>query len=260
MALEKILDVSAELFSLQDIRHSFRGLHVLKGVNFSVAQGDFIGLIGPNGAGKSTLFNIASGFLAPDHGSVNFDGAPIMNCSVQERSRRGLVRTFQTPKVFGGMTVLENLMVGWHKKSHSGIVGNLFRSRRSLREFSQAKSAADAVLERFNLKHVAQTQAANLPAGLQRMLELARAHIGQPRLLMLDEPSSGLNDDEIAQLKRVLNELNREGVSILLVSHDMDLVDAATTIHVLCFGEIIAAGSMAQVRQDARVREAYLGT
>ncbi len=248
------------LFSLQEIRHSFRGLHVLKGVQFAVSPGDFVGLIGPNGAGKSTLFNIASGFLTPDHGGVHFDGEPMMNCSVQERSRRGLVRTFQTPKVFGGMSVLENLMVGSHKLSRSGIIGNLFRSPRSRREFNDAQSAAHTVLERFNLKHVAESAAANLPAGLQRMLELARAYIAGPKLLMLDEPSSGLNGDEIRQLKRVLNEMNDEGIAILLVSHDMDLVEAASTVHVLCFGEIIASGSMAEVRQDSRVREAYLGT
>jgi branched-chain amino acid transport system ATP-binding protein len=258
--MEKIRAMSDALFSLQEIRHSFRGLHVLKGVQLAVAPGDFVGLIGPNGAGKSTLFNIASGFLTPDHGGVHFDGAQIMNCSVQERSRRGLVRTFQTPKVFGGMSVLENLMVGSHKRSRSGIVGNLFRSSRSRREFNDAQSAAYAVLDRFNLKHVAESAAANLPAGLQRMLELARAYIAKPQLLMLDEPSSGLNGDEIRQLKRVLNEMNGEGIAILLVSHDMDLVEAASTVHVLCFGEIIASGAMAEVRQDARVREAYLGT
>ena len=248
-----------KLLSLRGIRHSFRGLHVLKGVQIDIPPGDFVGLIGPNGAGKSTLFNIASGFLTPDTGTVVLDGSELKDCSVPERSRRGLVRTFQTPQVFGGMTVLENLMVGWHKQTRSGIVGNLFRSPRSAREYQAAKQAASAVLNRFNLHEVEQHRAANLPAGLQRMLELARAYIGKPRLLLLDEPSSGLNSEEIVQLKRLLNELNSEGIAILLVSHDMDLVDAATNIHVLCFGEIIATGPMTTVRADARVREAYLG-
>lgn len=249
----------ASLLSLRDIRHSFRGLHVLKGVQLEFAPGDFVGLIGPNGAGKSTLFNIVSGFLNPSAGAVVFDGAELVNCSVQERSRRGLVRTFQTPQVFGGMTVLENLMVGWHKQTRSGVVGNLFRSRQSTREYNDAKQAATNMLHRFRLNHVAHQRAANLPAGLQRMLELARAYIAKPRLLLLDEPSSGLNSEEIEQLKDALNQLNGEGIAILLVSHDMTLVDAARTIHVLCFGEIIANGSMAAIRDDARVREAYLG-
>lgn len=122
-----------------------------------------------------------------------------------------------------------------------------------------AKQAATAVLARFNLSHVAEHKAGNLPAGQQRMLELARAYVGEPRLLLLDEPSSGLNNEEIAQLRRMLNELNGEGITILLVSHDMNLIEAAANIHVLCFGEIIAMGAMAALREDARVREAYLG-
>ena len=251
--------MSGTLLSLHDIHHSFRGLNVLKGVSLAVPQGGFVGLIGPNGAGKSTLFNIASGFLRPNAGTVSLDENVIMKCSVQERSRRGLVRTFQTPQVFGAMTVLENLMVGRHKQTHSGILGNLIRSPRSRREYDSAKRHAGSVLERFGLSHVAQHKAANLPAGLQRMLELARAYVGEPRLLLLDEPSSGLNGDEIAQLRRTLNELNRDGITILLVSHDMSLIDAANNIHVLCFGEIIATGSMMTLRNDARVREAYLG-
>ncbi len=251
--------MSRTLLALNDIRHSFRGLHVLKGVALEVPQGAFVGLIGPNGAGKSTLFNIASGFLQPDAGGVFFDGADLTQCSVQERSRRGLVRTFQTPQVFGAMTVVENLMVGRHKQTRSGIVGNLFRSTRSIREFHAAEQTAHSMLKRFGLEHVAQHKAANLPAGLQRMLELARAYVGEPRLLLLDEPSSGLNGDEIVQLKRRLHELNGEGITILLISHDMNLIDAAANVHVLFFGEIIAAGPMAVLRDDVRVREAYLG-
>ena len=251
--------MSETLLTLNDIHHSFRGLRVLKGVSLAVPRGAFVGLIGPNGAGKSTLFNIASGFLRPDAGTVLLDSAEIMRCSVQERSRRGLVRTFQTPQMFGAMTVLENLMVGRHKQTRSSVVGNLFRSPRSIQEFRATEQTADAMLKRFGLERVARHKAADLPAGLQRMLELARAYIGEPRLLLLDEPSSGLNGDEIAQLKLRLNELNGEGITILLVSHDMNLIDAATIIHVLCFGEIIASGSMASLRDDARVREAYLG-
>lgn len=247
------------LLSVQNIQRSFRGLHVLKGVQFDVARGAFVGLIGPNGAGKSTLFNIISGFLEATSGHINYEGKDISRCSVQERSRRGLVRTFQTPQVFGGMTVLENLMVGLHKTTRSGVIGNLFLSRLSRREFRGAQRAASSALERFGLTHVADQRAQNIPSGMQRMLELARAYLGMPRLLMLDEPSSGLNGEEISQLTTALHQLNTEGVTILLVSHDMELVRAASIIHVLCFGEIIASGPMSAVQQDARVREAYLG-
>ncbi|MEO6021799.1 MAG: ABC transporter ATP-binding protein [Burkholderiales bacterium] len=253
-----VADNSA-LLSVRNIQRSFRGLRVLKDVQFDIAPHSFAGLIGPNGAGKSTLFNIISGFLKPTSGSMTFDGTDISPCSVQERSRRGLVRTFQTPQIFGGMTVLENLMVGLHKNSRSGITGNLFLSRRSRREYREAYQAATSALDRFGLAHVGSQNAQSLPGGLQRMLELARAYLGKPRLLMLDEPSSGLNNDEIGQLTQALHQLNAEGITILLVSHDMELVRAASIIHVLCFGEIIATGPLAAIQQNARVREAYLG-
>ena len=250
---------SNALLSVSNIQHSFRGLHVLKGVHLTVLLGAFVGLIGPNGAGKSTLFNIVSGFLQPTSGHIIFSGDDISHRSVQERSQRGLVRTFQTPQVFGGMTVLENLMVGCHKHTRSGVIGNLFLSAASRYEYGAARQAASDALERFGLSRVAEQRAQNIPGGLQRMLELARAYLGKPRLLMLDEPSAGLNGEEISQLSQALHQLNAEGVTILLVSHDMELVRAASTIHVLCFGEIIATGPMSDVQQDARVREAYLG-
>jgi ABC-type branched-subunit amino acid transport system ATPase component len=251
--------MSASMLTVSGVQHSFRGLSVLKGVRFDVPRGALVGLIGPNGAGKSTLFNIVSGFLKPSAGSVSFDGADVSTCSVQERSRRGLVRTFQTPQVFGAMSVLENLMVGLHKHTRGGVLANLLRTPGSRAEHAQTRQRAEQVLERFGLQRVRDQAAASLPGGLQRMLELARAYLGRPRLLMLDEPSSGLNSEEIEQLRRTLSELNAEGISILLVSHDMELASMASVIHVLCFGEIIASGPMQAMREDARVREAYLG-
>ena len=252
--------MTAPLLAFRDVHHNFRGLQVLKGVHMDIAQGAFVGLIGPNGAGKSTLFNIASGFLPPTSGSVMLDGQEIGGMSVQERSRRGLVRTFQTPQVFRNMTVLENLMVGVHKQSQSGTVGNLFLSPRSRRELRAAHQAANAALERFGLGDVAHSIAGTLPGGLQRMLELGRACVGMPRLLLLDEPSSGLNTDEILRLTQVLRTIHEQRIAILLVSHDMELMASAQRIHVLCFGEIIAVGSMDEVRANVRVRDAYLGT
>jgi ABC-type branched-subunit amino acid transport system ATPase component len=251
--------MTAELLALSHIQHSFRGLHVLKGVDLAVPPGSFVALIGPNGAGKSTLFNIASGFLRPEHGAIRLDGADIADRSVQARTRLGLVRTFQTPQVFGGMTVTENLMVGLHRHTRSGLLGNLFDSPATRRDRAYATAAAGAVLERFGLTAVADRNAGSLPGGLQRMVELARAYLCGPRILLLDEPSSGLNSDEIGCLASCLHALHAEGIAILLVSHDMDLVGEAQRIHVLCFGEIIASGGMDDIRADARVREAYLG-
>jgi ABC-type branched-subunit amino acid transport system ATPase component len=249
----------ARLLELRNVTRSFRGLQVLRGVDLEVEEGRIVGLIGPNGAGKSTLFNIVSGFLAPDQGQVMYAGADISRRSVAQRSYAGLVRTFQTPQVFAHLTVAENLMAGCYKHTGSGVVANLLGTRGSRAEVRRMRADADAVCEKFGLAAVRDRPAGKLPGGQQRLVELARAAIGKPRLLCLDEPSSGLNTTEVSELMTMLARLRDEGMTVLLVSHDMDLVTIASDIHVLCFGEIIARGDLAQVRGDARVREAYLG-
>lgn len=252
-------EIEDSLLQVAAVSHSFGGLHVLRGVDFGVPAGSLTGLIGPNGAGKSTLFNIVSGFLRPQHGTVRLDGRDITRDPVQTRTRAGLVRTFQTPKVFGKLSVRENLMIGCHRHLASGMAGNMLRSRRSRTEIELMRAQAAEAGDRFGLTAVMERPAGQVSAGMQRVVELARACVSQPRLLMLDEPSSGLNTTEIAQLRELLQRLNREGITILLVSHDMHLVDVASRVHVLCFGSIIASGAMAQIRQDERVRQAYLG-
>ncbi|HKQ24674.1 MAG TPA: ABC transporter ATP-binding protein [Burkholderiales bacterium] len=247
------------LLQVAEVSHRFGGLHVLRGVDFGVPPGSLTGLIGPNGAGKSTLFNIISGFLPPQRGTVRFAGRDITRDPVQTRTRAGLVRTFQTPKVFGKLSVRENLMIGCYRHLVSGVVGNMLRSRRSRVEMELMHAQAAEAGERFGLTSVMERAAGQVTAGMQRLVELARACVSQPRLLMLDEPSSGLNTTEIAQLRELLQRLNREGITILLVSHDMHLVEVASRVHVLCFGSIIASGAMAQIKQDERVRQAYLG-
>lgn len=247
------------LLQVAQVSHSFGGLQVLRGVDFGVPAGSLTGLIGPNGAGKSTLFNIISGFLLPQRGTVRFDGRDITRDPVQTRSRAGLVRTFQTPKVFAKLTVRENLMVGCYRHSASGVAGNMLHSRRSRVDMALMHAQAAEAGERFGLREVMERPAGKVPAGMQRLVELARGCVSRPRLLMLDEPSSGLNGAEIGRLREALLRLNREGMTILLVSHDMQLVDVASRVHVLCFGSIIASGAMVQIKQDERVRQAYLG-
>ena len=250
---------ASPLLQVRDVTHSFRGLHVLRGVSFDVQEGALAGLIGPNGAGKSTLFNIISGFLRPDAGSVLFAGADVSRQTVPQRSYGGLVRTFQTPQVFAHLTVRENLIAGCYKHTSSGVLSGLLGLPRSRREITQMQHDADDACEKFGLSAVRDQQAGALPGGQQRLVELARAAISKPRLLCLDEPSSGLNSEEVEQLMGLLERLNAEGTTILLVSHDMDLVTIASVVHVLCFGEIIARGSLNDVRADQGVREAYLG-
>jgi ABC-type branched-subunit amino acid transport system ATPase component len=249
----------AAILEVRRISRSFQGLRVLRGVSFSVEAGAIVGLIGPNGAGKSTLFNIVSGFLRPDQGDVIYDGADISTVSVPRRSYAGLVRTFQTPQVFQHLTVRENLMAGCYKQTSSGVLANLLGTPGSREELRRMGQSADQACERFGLTAVRDRPAGKLPAGQQRLVELARAAVGRPRLLCLDEPSSGLNNEEVGQLMDALRRLNAEGITILLVSHDMDLVTVAPVIHVLCFGEIIASGPLGEIRDDARVREAYMG-
>jgi ABC-type branched-subunit amino acid transport system ATPase component len=247
------------LLRIAGVSHRFGGLEVLRGVSFDVPRGSLTALIGPNGAGKSTLFNIVSGFLPPQQGVVQFDGRDITKDSVQARSRAGLMRTFQTPQVFRNLTVRENLMMGDYRHLASGIAANMLRLRGSREEMDRLRTKAQEACERFGLQEVIDRPAGQVPAGLQRWVELARAWIGGPRLLLLDEPSSGLNTAEIAQLRLALERLNREGMTILLVSHDMGLVDVAQRVHVLCFGSIIASGAMQELQRDERVRQAYLG-
>ncbi|KQP22144.1 ABC transporter ATP-binding protein [Pseudorhodoferax sp. Leaf267] len=247
------------LLQLRGIGHQFGGLSVLSHVDVSVPQGCIVGLLGPNGSGKTTCFNIASGFLSPRSGAVLYQGVDVTAWSVQRRGAAGLVRTFQTPKVFEHMSVRENLMVGEYKSTRSGWVGALLRLPAARSELKGMRERADACAHRFGLAHLLDVPAGRLPAGQRRIVELARACIGQPRMLLLDEPSSGLNSEEIETLRHWIQTLNADGLSILLVSHDMGLMTVCTQANVLYFGEIIATGSLAQVQDDPRVREAYLG-
>jgi ABC-type branched-subunit amino acid transport system ATPase component len=195
----------------------------------------------------------------PDAGTLRYGGQDFSRQAVPQRSRAGLMRTFQTPQVFPHLSVRENLMTGLYKETGSGVLAGLLATPGARRDVARMREAADAACERFSLRAVRDRAAGKLPAGQQRLVELARAAVSKPRLLCLDEPSSGLNSEEVGRLMALLRELNRAGTSLLLVSHDMDLVTVATRIHVLCFGEIIASGPLDHIQADARVRDAYLG-
>lgn len=241
------------------ITKRFGGVTALSEVSLELLPGEVHGLIGPNGSGKTTCFNIACGFLRQKAGRVILDGTDISASSVQERSRAGLVRTFQAPKVFEQMTVLENLMVGAHKSTGTGVLAAMLGTRRARAELAATRADAQQCARRFGLENMLDTKAGLLPAGQRRIVELARACMGRPRALLLDEPSSGLNSEEIEVLRRWIVELNRDGLTVFLVSHDMGLMTVCDTVHVLYYGEIIACGSLADVQDDPRVREAYLG-
>ena len=247
------------ILELRGIAHAFGGLAVLREVSFGVAPRQITGLIGPNGSGKTTLFNIASGFLHPNSGSIILEGIDITRSTIQQRSRAGLIRTFQTPKVFGHMTVAENVAMGLYNSTAAGFWASMLQTGSARREQRRMVDEATAMLERFDLKRLAAVRAGELPAGQQRIVELARARIAAPRLLLLDEPSSGLSHDEVQKLRQWISALADDGIAILLVSHDMGLMEVCEQVHALYFGQIIATGPMAAIQADKAVRDAYLG-
>lgn len=241
----------------------FGGVLALDDVSLEAAPGHVTGLIGPNGAGKTTLFNVVSGLHHPDHGTVHLFGRDVTALAPPARARLGLARTFQRLELFGSLTVEENVLVGlestavwWHRRH---------RRRRqgpgALDEADRRRAARAArILAEVGLTSVAGVQASTLPTGLARMAELARALAIDPRLLLLDEPGSGLDRAESAALGDLLVRLASSGVAVLLVEHDMELVmRVCDPIHVLDFGHVIASGAPAEVREDPAVQAAYLG-
>jgi ABC-type branched-subunit amino acid transport system ATPase component len=249
----------APMLELSGVAHAFGGLTVLRDVNFKIPPGKISGLIGPNGSGKTTLFNIASGFIAPKSGEIRLQGRDITRMPVPQRCRAGMVRTFQTPKLFNHMTVAENVAMGLYSATKAGFLAAVLRTPAERREAYRVKEQAHAMVDRFGLTRLRTVRAGELPAGQQRIVELARARMASPRLLLLDEPSSGLSHEEVQRLREWIEVLAGEGTTVLLVSHDMGLMEVCSEVHALYFGKIIASGSMAEIQANADVRDAYLG-
>jgi ABC-type branched-subunit amino acid transport system ATPase component len=240
---------------IEEARRRFGGVLALDSVSLELAAGELTALIGPNGAGKTTLFNLVAGALAPTAGRVLFQGRPVTGAAAA--CRQGIARTFQNVRLFGGMTVLENVLVGM---GGHGFWAGALPWPAGHRAETRRRRAAYFLLERFGLDAYAERQAAGLPFGVQRVAEIARALAAGPKLLLLDEPAAGLNRTETRQLELLLRQIHREGVTLLLVEHDMPLVmSLARRVVVLDCGRIIADGTPDVVRHDSRVRAAYLG-
>jgi len=236
------------LLEVEDLVVQFGGVTAVDGASFAAETGKVTGLIGPNGAGKTTCFNVISGLQRPHHGRVRFDGRDITRLPVHRRARRGIGRTFQRLEAFGSLSVRENVQTA--SDIHRGVSAIL----------KPGADDVDALLERVGIADSAPERADSIPTGTARLLELARCLAAQPRLLLLDEPSSGLDEAETDAFGELLAGLAAEGRSVLMVEHDMELVMAVCDeIHVLDFGKVIASGSPVQIRGDRRVQEAYLG-
>ena len=223
----------------------FGGVRALDDVSLVAEAGQVTGLIGPNGAGKTTLFNVITGLQKPARGRITIDGRDVTAAGAKQRARMGLGRTFQRLEIFGSLTVADNVLVALENR---GLRGR------------QARAEGARLLDRVGLQAVAASQADVLPTGLARLLELARALACRPKLLLLDEPSSGLDSTESLRLGELIAELAGEGLAVLLVEHDMEMVmSLCRRIHVLDFGRIIASGEPAEVQADPAVQAAYLG-
>jgi branched-chain amino acid transport system ATP-binding protein/branched-chain amino acid transport system permease protein len=260
-ALVKPMEVKTPLLEVQELTKSFGGLTALKDVSFDILPGEVHAVIGPNGAGKTTLINIISGFYKAEKGILKLDGKPAEITSMHGAAENGISRTFQTLKLFGDMSVLENVMVGFERHSTAWLWDFLLKTKRGLAEEAKQVKEALELIEFVGLKGRSQTQADALPYGHRRLLEIARALAVRPRLLLLDEPAAGLVAEEIEELKTLIDSLRASGMGILLVEHHMELVTTISDrITVIDYGEVIAQGDPAAIQKDERVIEAYLGT
>ena len=253
--------MSVPLIEIEDLAVRFGGLSALAELSFAVAEGSIKAVIGPNGAGKTTLFNVISGVQAPTGGRVRLAGNDITARPAHERVSFGLARTFQNLQIFEGMSVLENVMVGRHVRLRAGVASALLRLPGGRREEGAARAFAQRVLDRVGLGAHANVAVTSLSFGDLKIVEIARALASEPRILLLDEPTSGLPAAEASRVARTIQTINAEGVTVLLVEHNMRVVMSVShDILVLNFGRRIAEGSPEQVRRHPEVIQAYLGT
>ncbi|HEU4327797.1 MAG TPA: ABC transporter ATP-binding protein [Roseiflexaceae bacterium] len=250
------------LLEARQITKQFGGLTAVNSVDFEIPRGSICGLIGPNGAGKTTFFNMITGLYVPTSGTLVFDGQSIAGLKPDAVTKRGIGRTFQNIRLFANMTALENVLVGQHARLSTGLLGTLLRTRKVVEEERGARQRAVELLDYVGLPRGRFDETSkNLPYGDQRRLEIARALATEPKLLLLDEPTAGMNPQETAELTRLMRQVRDDhGITVLLIEHDMKVVmGISEKVTVLDHGAKIAEGTPEEVRSNEQVIEAYLG-